>query len=109
MKALVVPADLTFPMGEVNDHHYRTFVPGAEAFDFVTIRRGKFQIALDDAGIKKNLPHNRRAEAALAYYGYIGSPILGDVVFMGVDDRGESIDLPEEVAKLLEALDIFDR
>lgn len=73
--------------------------------DFITVREQGIQFVVGDTSILRDAPHNRRARWYLRGTGRwnIG-PVRGDVLIIGVDQAGESADVP---APLLGLADTF--
>lgn len=107
-RVLVVPADVSKPcvlydLPDEDPNELSRLVTGdpLSAVDFVSAPRHHFIVALDDIGLWKRLPVNTRAVNYLRQASgrqYVGS-LVGDAVFLGVDDYGDYADVPGSVLR----------
>jgi hypothetical protein len=84
---------------------------GAPWLDFITARAYGVIIGVDDEGLLKGLPINPRATGLMAWLRGsaevtgIVPPLVGPALVFGIDEAGESVDIPPLVADLLHTAD----
>jgi len=119
-RAIVVPADLRQPITTVDAgiDDYRELVFGKDHHDpvlsFSSIAPRKMQVCYDDLGLyREHRPPNFRARRLWAALAGISlgrmSHLVGNYVFLGLDSRGETIDVPDDVVEMAKDIDRVER
>lgn len=96
--ALLIPVDGDLEHVDTTDEQIAERI-GANWFELVTNRDGGYSIAVDDEGLLIGRPPNLRATALARSFGRaFSTPLVGDVLVLGVDPGGETVDVPADIA-----------
>lgn len=103
-RALIVPVEGTptevgFP--ERNPGAWAGLIGATSGCDFITLREQGLQVIVDDRSLLDGRPRNDRVTWFLKGTGRWLSEVAGTVLIIGVDEAGETVDVPDVLLNAL--------